>query len=82
MNTTTRETELADLGLLTVVEAARLLRISRNLAYELVAQHQIPSVHFGRIIRVPRQALEAWVVDKVSQTMTSQGIPGAVSYRR
>ena len=44
--------------LLTVPEAAKLLRIGRNLAYELVAQGEIPSVRFGRLIRVPRAALE------------------------
>lgn len=44
--------------LLTVPEAAKLLRIGRNLAYELVAQGEIPSIRFGRLIRVPRAALE------------------------
>ncbi len=44
--------------LLTVPEAAKLLRIGRNLAYELVARGEIPSVRLGRLIRVPRAALE------------------------
>ena len=48
-------------ALLTVVEAARMLRISRNLAYELIAQHQIPCIRLGRVIRVPRGALLDWV---------------------
>ena len=52
-----------DLSLLTVVEAAKVLRISRNLAYELVARGEIPSVRLGRIIRVPRSALDAIVRD-------------------
>ena len=47
--------------LLKVPEVARLLRISRNLAYELVARGELPSVRLGRVIRVPRQALEAWI---------------------
>ncbi len=47
--------------LLTVPEAAKLLRISRNLAYELVARGEIPSVRLGRVIRVPRTALERWL---------------------
>jgi excisionase family DNA binding protein len=47
--------------LLTVAEAARLLRISRNLAYELVAQGQLPHVRLGRVIRVPRRGLEQWI---------------------
>ena len=43
---------------LTVDEAAKLLGISRNLAYELVRLGQIPSVRLGRRIVVPRAALE------------------------
>lgn len=47
--------------LLTVSEAARLLRISRNLAYELIAQGALPHVRLGRVIRVPRHGLEQWI---------------------
>lgn len=43
---------------LTVDEAAKILGISRNLAYELVRLGQIPSVRLGRRIVVPRAALE------------------------
>ncbi|MDA1195932.1 MAG: helix-turn-helix domain-containing protein [Planctomycetota bacterium] len=53
--------ELTDLDLLTVPEAARLLRIGRNLAYELIARGEIPSVRLGRVIRVPRVSLERWL---------------------
>jgi excisionase family DNA binding protein len=41
----------------TVEEVAAVLRISRSSAYEAVAAGQIPSVRFGRKIRVPRHAL-------------------------
>ena len=47
--------------LLTVQEAATLLRISRNLAYELVARGEMPAIRLGRVIRVPRAALEEWL---------------------
>ena len=50
-----------DVMLLTVREAAGLLRISRNLAYELVARGEIPSIRLGRVIRVPRTALDQWL---------------------
>ena len=43
---------------LTVGEAAALLRISRGLAYEMVRQGSLPTIRFGRRILVPRQALE------------------------
>jgi excisionase family DNA binding protein len=44
---------------LSVTEAARLLGISRALAYELVARGELPSLRLGRRIVVPRRALEA-----------------------
>lgn len=44
---------------LTVEEAARLLGISRALAYELVARRQLPHLRLGRRIVIPRRALEA-----------------------
>lgn len=44
---------------LTVPEAARLLGISRGLAYELVRQGTIPAVALGaKRIVIPRIALE------------------------
>src|SRR6266516_368658 len=43
---------------LTVIEAARLLGISRNSAYEAVRQGEIPSVRIGRRIIVPLHALD------------------------
>lgn len=50
-----------DLGLLTVPEAAKLLRISRNLAYELVARNELPAIRLGRVIRVPKHGLTEWL---------------------
>jgi excisionase family DNA binding protein len=44
---------------ISVESAAKLLGISRGLAYEMVRQKKIPALHFGRIIRVPRFALDS-----------------------
>ncbi len=46
---------------LTVREAARLLRISRHLAYDLVHQGRLPSIRLGRRILIPRHGLEQWI---------------------
>ena len=46
------------LSTITVEETAKILSISRGLAYEMVRQGKIPALHFGRVIRVPRHALE------------------------
>ncbi len=50
-----------DALLLTVAEAAKLLRISRNLAYELVAQGRLPCVRLGRRVLIHRAGLEVWL---------------------
>jgi excisionase family DNA binding protein len=43
---------------LSVEEAGALLGISRDLAYDLVARRELPSVRLGRRLVVPRRALE------------------------
>ncbi|MGE5483680.1 MAG: helix-turn-helix domain-containing protein [Ignavibacteriales bacterium] len=53
---------------LTVEETAKVLRISRGLAYSLVREGQIPSVKLGRVIRVPRAGLEALLNGQTSGT--------------
>ena len=52
--------------LLTVPETAKLLRISRNLAYELVARGELPAVRLGRVIRIPRDELTARIQAEAS----------------
>lgn len=47
--------------LLTVREMAKVLRIGRNAAYQLVKDGNIQSIHVGRSIRVPRNALIQFV---------------------
>jgi excisionase family DNA binding protein len=46
---------------MSVAEAAALLGISRDLAYDLVARGELPSLRLGRRILVPRKALLALV---------------------
>jgi excisionase family DNA binding protein len=50
--------------LLTVTETAQLLRISRNLCYELVAQGRLPHIRLRGRIRVPRYGLEQWIAQE------------------
>lgn len=42
-----------------VVDASRMLGISRSHAYELVARGELPSVKLGRRVLVPISALRA-----------------------
>lgn len=43
---------------LTVEEAAQLLGIGRNTAYEAIRRGELPSLRIGRRLVVPRAALE------------------------
>ena len=42
----------------TVEEAAQLLGLSRNTAYELAKVGQLPTIRLGKRLLVPKQALE------------------------
>ncbi len=55
-----------DRKFLTVPEAAVLLRISRNHAYDLVAQGVLPSIRLGRRILIPRDLLDQWIREEVA----------------
>jgi excisionase family DNA binding protein len=44
--------------ILTIDEAAEVLRISRQSAYEAARRGEIPTIRLGRRILVPRRALE------------------------
>jgi excisionase family DNA binding protein len=50
--------------LLTVEEAARLLRISRGKAYSMATSGELPTVRMGRSVRVRRDRLDAWLDER------------------
>ena len=50
--------------LLTVEEAAELLVISRSLMYELIRDGSIATIHIGRLRRVPRESLTAYITER------------------
>ena len=43
---------------LTVEEAAKVLRVSRSTAYDAVARGDIPTIRIGRRLLIPRAALD------------------------
>lgn len=45
----------------TVAEAATMVSVGRSTGYELVARGEWPSITIGRSVRVPVDALRAWV---------------------
>ena len=52
--------------MLTPKEVSETLAISRGKAYELIASGTIPSVTFGRLVRVPEDALRSWTAEHLS----------------
>jgi len=55
---------------ITVNEVAKMLGISRGLAYEMVKLGKIPSVHFGKRVLIPRSALEKLLADPKPLNLT------------
>jgi len=53
-----RYTTIDERYCMTVPEAAARLGLSRNFAYELVKQGQLPVIRFGKRILIPKIALE------------------------
>ncbi len=49
---------------LKVPEVARIIRVARSRAYELVAEGDIPSIRIGRSVRVSRKELERWLEEQ------------------
>lgn len=49
---------------LKVPEVARIIRVARSRAYELVGSGEIPSVRIGRSVRISRRELDRWLEEK------------------
>lgn len=65
-----------DVLVIDVVEAARRLGISRSAAYQAVHAGQIPSVRFGRLIKVPLAALQHMLAQAGAETAVACGGDG------
>jgi excisionase family DNA binding protein len=50
--------------LLTVPEAANRLGVSRSKGWQLAKQGKIPVCRIGRSVRVPADALDAWIKER------------------
>jgi excisionase family DNA binding protein len=52
-------------------EAAEAIGVSRSKAYELIARGDIPSVRVGGCVRVPVDALRAWIGRQLEDRATA-----------
>lgn len=62
---------------LTVDEVLKRLYLGRSTAYSLVKSGEIPSITFGKSIRVPEHLLNKYITDNLCQVMAIQ--PGKQS---
>lgn len=53
-------------------EVAEALGIGRSKAYELIAAGEIPSIRLGGSVRVPLDALRAWIDRQLVETRASR----------
>jgi len=56
---------------ITVEQAARILGISRGLAYQMAREHRIPTLKFGKRLVVPKWAIEH-LLQEPQEAATSQ----------
>jgi excisionase family DNA binding protein len=52
--------------LLRPIEAAEAIGIGRSKVYELLASGELPSIRIGASVRVPVDALRAWIARQVA----------------
>ena len=50
--------------LLSVKEASELLGVGTGLVYEMVRRDELPHVRLGRLVKISRQGLEAWIAQE------------------
>ncbi len=51
----------------TAVEVAGILKISKALAYRLIAEKKIKAIRFGKTVRVSEAALQEFIEKNVSE---------------
>jgi excisionase family DNA binding protein len=57
--------------LLRPTEAADVIGVGRSKVYELIAKGVIPSVRIGSSVRVPVDALRAWIASQINRPEAS-----------
>jgi excisionase family DNA binding protein len=52
--------------LLTIPQVAAMLGLGRSKVYDLIVHEGLPTVKLGTAGRIPRQALEAWITQRIA----------------
>ncbi|GEB33356.1 helix-turn-helix domain-containing protein [Brevibacillus parabrevis] len=54
-------------NLLTVDEARNILKVGRNVMYDLIKHHGVPHIKIGKQIRIPEDELIEWMKRLIMQ---------------
>ena len=54
-----------------VPELATYLGIGRNKAYELVNNNVLPSLRLGKLIKIPKKAVDEWLMQECKTNLKS-----------
>jgi excisionase family DNA binding protein len=46
-------------------EVAEILDIGRTKLYAMIRQGELPALHVGRLVRIPRCQLDSWIQERV-----------------
>ena len=57
--------------LLKVADVAQLLGLGRSKVFAMLAAGELPVIRMGRSVRVPRAALERWIVERTQDASRS-----------
>lgn len=71
MQTTQQEEVSSKPILLNIAQAAQILGLGRTKMYELIANEGLPTVRFGRAIRIPYTSLQDWIKQREEQNTSA-----------
>ena len=66
------DAEIVSVGLATIAEVARFLRVGKSTVYLLLGRGELPAVKIGRATRIPKRA----VVEFAARHLHSNGETG------
>lgn len=48
-------------------QVGKILGVGRTKLYSMVRQGELPVVRIGRLVRIPRAALDAWIAERIQR---------------
>lgn len=63
---------MSERKVLRVEDAMSVLGVSRWMVYEMIRRGELPVLRVGRLIRIPEDALDAWIAEQTRPPRTEQ----------